>query len=140
MCWQRRRRGIYDIRGWHINPTFRYELERVSQRPGLALVPINPLLEYDSNRLGTASLLIESPKYLLAEFAYRDSSATIYGPSGFSRPSYKTQITYKIKNDENTTIAFVFERNFNYYFLPSPNYDERLIGGLLVWKFGHRGR
>jgi len=133
-------RAIWDIHGWHVNPSFRYELERVSQRPGLALNPPDPLLQYDSNRLGTASLLIESPKYFIAELAFRDSSATIYGPSGFSRPSYKAQLTYKVRNDENTTLVFFFERNSNFYFLPSPDYDERIFGGMLVWKFGHRGR
>ena len=82
-------RGVYDFGGWHINPSFRYELERQSQRPDLDTPSaIDPLrLDYDSNRLGTATLLVEAPKWFIVEVAFRDSSATIYGPTGYSRPA-----------------------------------------------------
>jgi hypothetical protein len=134
-------RGVYDFGGWHINPSFRYELERQSQRPELddpaALDPLR--LDYDSNRLGTASLLVEAPKWFIVELAFRDSSATIYGPTGYSRPAYRAQVTYKIANDENLLLIATFERNNNFYYT-SPNFDERVSGLSFVWKFGKRGR
>jgi hypothetical protein len=134
-------RGVYDFGGWHINPSFRYELERQSQRPDLdSPVALDPLrLDYNSNRLGTASLLVEPPKYFIIELAFRDSSSTIYGPTGYSRPAYRAQITYKVANDENLLLIASFERNNNFYFT-SPNFDERISGLSIVWKFGKRGR
>jgi hypothetical protein len=132
-------RGVYDLGGWHINPSFRYELERQSQRPDLILAIPDDRLDYDSNRLGTASLLVETPKYFIVELAFRNSSATIYGPTGYSRPSYRAQLTYKIANDENLLLIASFERNNNFYF-NSPNFDERVSGLTFVWKFGKRGR
>jgi hypothetical protein len=132
-------RGVYDVGGWHINPSFRYELERQSQRPDLVLAVPDDRLDYGSNRLGTASLLVEAPKWFLVELAFRDSSATIYGPTGYSRPAYRAQVTYKIGNDENLLLIATFERNNNFYFT-SPNFDERVSGLAFVWKFGKRGR
>ena len=73
------------------------------------------------------------------EVAFRDSSATIYGPTGYSRPAYRGQITYKVANDENLLLIATFERNNNFYFT-SPNFDERVAGLAFVWKFGKRGR
>ena len=142
-------RGIYDLGGWHITPTFRYELERQSHRPRINNLPrancfltpfnVNCLLDRDSNRLGLASVFIEPPKYFIAELAFRDTSATIFGPTGYSRPSYRAQLTYKIRNDENTEFIFGFERNSNFYFT-SPDYDERIFSGTLLLKFGKRGQ
>ncbi len=132
-------RGVYDFGGWHINPSFRWELERQSQRPNLDdVIPIDRL-DYDSNRLGTAMLLVETPKYFIVELAFRDSSATIFGPAGYSRPSYRAQLTYKMFNDENLLWIATFERNNNFYF-NSPNFDERVAGLSFVYKFGRRGR
>jgi len=134
-------RGVYDWRGWHINPSLRFELERQSQRPELddpaAFDPLR--LDYNSNRLGTVSLLVEPPKWFIVELAFRDSSATIYGPSGYSRPAYRAQVTYKINNDENLLLIATFERNNNFYYT-TPNFDERVSGLTFVWKFGKTGR
>ncbi len=143
-------RGIYDLGGWHVNPTVRYELERSGQRPRLGQVIPNPILAFlldrDSNRLGTAGLFIEPPKWFLLELAFRDASATLptispsgltLVPSGYSRPSYRTALTYKFKNDENIQFIFSFERNNNFYF-NTPNFDERVTGLTFVYKFGRR--
>lgn len=73
------------------------------------------------------------------ELAFRDSSATIYGPTGYSRPSYRAQVTYKFRNDENILMIASFERNNNFYF-NSPNFDERMSGLSFVYKFGKCGR
>jgi len=132
-------RGIFDMGNWEINPTFRYELEREAHRPGLALTPVNPLLQYDSNRLGMAGLYIQAPKYFIFEGSFRSSSATIFGPTGFSRPAYKTAITYKYHNDENTQFIFGFERANNYFYT-SPNYDERVWSGTILYRFGHHAQ
>lgn len=142
-------RGVYDFGGWHINPSFRWELERQSQRPFLDYNPIVDQLEYDSNRLDTVSLVIEPPKWFIIEGGFRAATATItaattdvpavFYPNGYSRPSYRAQLTYKIRNDENTLVIFTFERNNNFYYT-SPNFDERMMGVTLVWKFGKRGR
>lgn len=132
-------RGIYDFGGWHLNPVLRFELERESSRPGLDLVPYDPSLYYDSNRLGSAQLYVEAPRYFIAELQYRQSGATIYGPAGYRRPSYRAALTYKIANDENMLLIFGFERNNNFYF-SQPNFDERQYGVTLVYKFGKRGR
>ena len=142
-------RGIYDVGGWHVTPTFRYELERQNHRPRLNSFPlanclltpfnVNCLLDRDSNRLGLASVFVEPPKYFIAELAFRDTSATIFGPSGYSRPSYRAQLTYKIRNDENTEFILGFERNSNFYFT-SPDYDERIFSGTVLLKFGKRGQ
>ncbi len=90
-------RGVYDFGGWHINPSFRYELERQSQRPDLALaIPVDRL-DYDSNRLGTASLLVETPKYFIVELVVpRFVGDHSTAPTGYSRPAYRAQLTYKI--------------------------------------------
>ncbi|HVP52411.1 MAG TPA: hypothetical protein VMT05_09895, partial [Terriglobales bacterium] len=144
-------RGLYELRGWHINPNFRFELERTSQRPNQGLAPCEPalgladpcLLTYDTNRLDTAALLAEAPRWFILELGYRTTTATIFGPSGYRRPSYRAALTYKIRNDENTVLIFSFLRN-NYFFLTPPNltpitdYDERQMGVTFVYKFGKR--
>ncbi len=145
-------RGIYDIHGWHVSPNFRFELERQSQRANLANAALAPqiamFLDYGSNRLDSLSLMTEAPKYFILELAYRNSSATLsqldptnsfFVPSGFSRPSYRASLTYKYRNDENTEAIFFFERYNNYYFTQT-NYDERVVGVTLIYKFGRRGR
>lgn len=146
-------RGIYDLGGWHINPVFRYEFERTGQRQELQ--SLIDRLDYDNNRLGTASLYIETPKYFIMELAFRDASQTLvsyipnpyvvagpqaFYPAGYSRPQYKATLTYKLRNDENTLLVFSFERNNNFYYAPSPNYDERVYGVSIIWKFGRRGK
>jgi hypothetical protein len=184
-------RGIYDWGGWHVNPSLRYEIERQSYRPGqdqfLAARPndfLNPtdllFLDHDSNRLATASLYVEAPKWFIVELMFRDSSATITGlnnvavpcsasntppclgppqqtqiaqvvpgASGFSRPSYRAAVTYKILNDENKVLIFSFERHNNFFYafaypphgpLNPNNFDERIAGVTFVYKFGKRGR
>jgi hypothetical protein len=178
-------RGVYDIANWQINPSLRYELERESHRPAICDFPLQPLspapplpadqpcnifvdpaLHRDSNRLGSASLLIDAPRYFILEMAFRSSSSTVatltpftdaFGvplppplqplPNGFSRPSYKAALTYKFHNDENMTFTFGFERTNNFY-LPvptaqpaSPNdYDERIWSGTVLYRFGRRAQ
>jgi hypothetical protein len=142
-------RGIYGLAGWRLNPTLRWELERQSHRPGVSPSVADYFLTYDSNRLGTAAVFVEAPKYCILEVAFRDSSATIatppgggtgggWMPGGFSRPSYRAALTYKLGNDENKVVIFSFERSNNFYFA-QPNFDERVAGVTLVYKFGKRG-
>ncbi len=192
-------RGIYDVGGWHVSPTVRYELERQNHRLDLDTLlglPLNQaqyvnpyqflFLDHDSNRLGTVSLYIEAPRWFILEAGFRDTSATITGPatvpvactaaitppcaagqttinqvvngpSGYSRPSYKLALTYKLANDENKVLIFSFERNNNFYFAPPStsnpagyapggtlinplNFDERVAGVTFVYKFGKRAR
>ena len=144
-------RGLYELKGWHLNPNFRFELERESHRPNVDEGICNPLLglqdpcllTYDSNRLDTAAILAEAPRWFIVELAYRATTATIFGPSGYNRPSYRAALTYKLRNDENTVLIFSFMRN-NYSFLtpstltPITNYDERQMGVSFVYKFGKR--
>ena len=143
-------RGLYALGGWHINPNFRFELERQSHRPnlnqcqpGAGLSDPCLLLTYDSNRLDTAALLVEAPRWFIMEAGFRATTATIFGPSGYSRPSYRAALTYKLRNDENTVLIFSFMRN-NYFFLtpagltPITDYDERQFGVSFVYKFGKR--
>jgi hypothetical protein len=132
-------RGIFDIANWQINPTLRWELERQSHRPRIENLPIDFTLDRDSNRLGSATIFIEAPKYFMIEAGFRDSSATIFGPNGFSRPQYKTAITYKFHNDENMLFIASFERNNNFYFTSS-NYDERVWSGTIVYRFGRKAQ
>jgi hypothetical protein len=147
-------RGIYDLAGWHINPSLRYELERQGSRPGLANVlpgntpsAIDLFLLRESNRLASASVYIETPRWFIAELQFRDNSST--SQAGYSRPSYRANLTYKIANDENKLFVFSFERNNNFYYsnlyppsgaLNPINFDERLIGVTFVYKFGKRAR
>ncbi len=144
-------RGLYELGGWHINPNFRFELERQSHRPNLNLGVCDPLagladpclLAYDSNRLDTAAVLVEAPRWFIMEAAYRATTATIFGPSGYNRPSYRAALTYKLRNDENTLLIFSFYRA-NYFYLtpagltPITDYDERQFGVSFVYKFGKR--
>ena len=141
-------RGVYDLGGWHINPSLRWELERQAGEPFLDLSPVLYTLEENSNRLDTVSLLIEAPKWFIIEGGFRDATSTLtsatsapllYYPSGYSRPSYSAQVTYKIANDENKLLIFSFERNSNFYYT-STNFDERVVGVTFVYKFGKRGR
>jgi hypothetical protein len=178
-------RGIYDIANWQINPSFRYEFERQSHRPSICdfpvqlpapaavlppdqpcSIPIDPALHRDANRLGSASLLIDAPRYFIIEMAFRSSSSSVTTlspftdalgvplapplqalPNGFSRPSYKGALTYKFRNDENMTFTFGFERNNNFY-LPVPtgaaagpnDYDERIWSGTVLYRFGRKGQ
>ena len=191
-------RGIYDMGGWHFNPSVRYDLERDTHRldpdtyttlyqPGAINNYVNPLellyLDHDNNRLATGSLYVEAPRWFIIELQFRDASTTsatpgllsvpctngavplvagglcvtsLAGPAGYSRPSYRAQVTYKIANDENKLFIFSFERNSNFYFsgpsdqnpagyLPGGvlnpiNFDERLMGVTFVYKFGKRAR
>ncbi|MGA9208768.1 MAG: hypothetical protein WB347_13265, partial [Terriglobales bacterium] len=145
-------RGLYELGGWHINPNFRFELERQSQEPNVTPQSVcNPslglsdpcLLTYDSNRLDTAAVLVEAPRWFIMEAAYRATTATIFGPSGYNRPSYRAALTYKLRNDENTVFIFSFYRA-NYFYLtpanltPITDYDERQVGVSFVYKFGKR--
>jgi hypothetical protein len=132
-------RGVYDWGSWHINPAFRFEFERQTGRPRITQIPSDPTLDHDNNRLATATLFVEAPRYFVIEGAFRSSSATIFGPSGFRRPAYKAALTYKIRNDENLRFTFGFERNNNFFFT-SPNYDERMWSGTLLYRFGRRGQ
>lgn len=167
-------RGIYPFGSWEINPSLRWELERQSHRPGQCAFPVfpagvvapadqpcnlpgDPLLVRDSNRLGSATIFVEAPRWFILEGAFRASTATLnaltetrdlnnlpvvpypQGPTGFSRPSYRGALSYKIKNDENMVFTFSFERNNNFYFT-SPNYDERIWAGSLLYRFGRRGQ
>lgn len=147
-------RGIYDFGGWHLNPSLRYELERQGARPGLANVlpggtptAIDLFLLRESNRLATASLYMETPRWFIVELQFRDNSSTSL--AGYSRPSYRANLTYKLMNDENKLFIFSFERNNNFYFsaayppggaLNPINFDERLMGMTFVYKFGKRAR
>ncbi|HUR37196.1 MAG TPA: hypothetical protein VM009_05225 [Terriglobales bacterium] len=170
-------RGIYDIGNWEINPSFRYELERQSHRPAICDFPaptppaltnpagtqcnvfLDPRLFRDSNRLGSANVYVQAPRWFILELAFRASTATITSltpatnpatgfalpppfpaaPNGFSRPSYRSALSYKINNDENMVFTFGFERNNNFYFT-SPNYDERVWSGTLLYRFGRRSQ
>jgi hypothetical protein len=132
-------RGVFDFGGWHLNPNLRFELNRQAHRPFINDAIPDFMLLYDSNRLSTVGIFIEPPKYLVLELAYRDSSATIFGPTGYSRPSYKASMTYKVRNDENTRFIFAFERNSNFFFT-SPNFDERIWSGSAIYRFGKRGQ
>lgn len=147
-------RGIYDVGSWHLNPSLRYELERQGSRPGLDNVlpggtptAIDLFLLRESNRLATASLYVETPRWFIVELQFRDNSATTL--AGYSRPSYRANVTYKIANDENKLLIFSFERNNNFYYsdqyppggLLNPiNFDERMAGVTFVYKFGKRAR
>ncbi len=195
-------RGIYDFAGWHVNPSIRYELERQNHRldPDSYVLPasyaqyLNPidllLLEHDNNRLVTASMYVEAPRWFIVELQFRTATATdttpgkltqlcttattppcpvptalnprptmqasIPSPAGYSRPTYRANITYKIANDENKLFIVSFERNSNFYFsgptdqnlagyapggpLNPINFDERLLGVTFVYKFGKRAR
>lgn len=174
-------RGIYDVGGWHINPSLRYEFERQNHQldpdtfAGLPVAQaqfLNPfqllLLEHDNNRLATASMYVETPRWFIIELQFRATTSTATTPgtltqpctaattppciagqptitlstpvaAGYSRPSYRANITYKIANDENKIFIFSFERNNNFYFT-SDDFDERLFGLTFVYKFGKRAR
>ncbi|MEO5935981.1 MAG: hypothetical protein ABIP81_02100 [Terriglobales bacterium] len=162
-------RGIYDVANWEFNPSLRWELERQSHRPGQCAIPLvpavpavcslpgDPLLVRDSNRLGSANVFIQAPRWFILEGAFRASTSTLnaltetrdvngipivpypQGPTGFSRPSYRGALSYKIKNDENMVFTFSFERNNNFYFTSS-NYDERVWAGSLLYRFGRKGQ
>jgi len=160
-------RGLYELGGWHINPNFRFELERQSHQPNVTpqsvctpgLLSDPCLLTYDSNRLDTAAVLVEAPRWFIMEAGYRATTATIFGPSGYNRPSYRAALTYKLRNDENTVLIFSFYRA-SYFYLTPPcsapgtgcllvpptsglltpitDYDERQFGVSFVYKFGKR--
>lgn len=170
-------RGIYDVGNWEINPSLRWELERQTHRPAICDFPTpvlpatanppgtlctvqrDPALVHDSNRLGSASLYIQAPRWFILEGAFRASTSTLTTltaatdpvsgatlpppfqatPNGFSRPSYRGALSYKIRNDENMVFTFSFERTNNFYFT-SPNYDERIWAGSLLYRFGRRGQ
>ncbi len=197
-------RGIYDLGGWHVSPTLRYEMERQTHRgdldtflglPANQTQYLNPyqflFLDHDTNRLATVQLYIEAPRWFILEGGFRATSATITTPAtlaipcasivpypcapgqttisqivnganGYSRPSYRLALTYKIANDENKVLIFSFERNSNFYFAPPSasdpegyypnvartnpplfnplNFDERIAGVTFVYKFGKRAR
>jgi len=86
---------------------------------------------------------VEAPRWFIMEAAYRATTATIFGPSGYNRPSYRAALTYKLRNDENTVLIFSFYRA-NYFYLtpanltPITDYDERQFGVSFVYKFGKR--
>jgi hypothetical protein len=170
-------RGLYDIANWEINPSFRFELERQSHRPSICDFPtpvapattnppgtlcstfLDPALIRDSNRLGSATLYVQAPRWFILEGAFRASTSTLTTltavtdpvtgnpvpppfqptPNGFSRPTYRGAVSYKVRNDENIMFTFSFERNNNFYFT-SPNYDERIWAGSLLYRFGRRGQ
>ena len=144
-------RGLYELGGWHINPNFRFELERQSHEPNVTPTSVctpgllsDPcLLTYDSNRLDTAAVLVEAPRWFIMEAGYRATTATIFGPSGYNRPSYRAALTYKLRNDENTVLIFSFYRASYFYLTPAnltpiTDYDERQFGVSFVYKFGKR--
>jgi len=123
-------------------------------------IPEDPTKEFGSNRLGSAALYIEAPKWFIFEGQFRASSATVTAlnppsgfngstsnvvflavPSGYSRPTYKASLTYKINNDENFLFNFSLERNSYFFFQnPTANYDERIWQGGIIYRFGRKNR
>ena len=59
-------------------------------------------------------MYVEAPRYFIAELQFRDNSST--SQAGYSRPSYRANLTYKMMNDENKLFIFSFERNNNFYY------------------------
>ena len=47
-------------------------------------------------------------------------------------------LAYKILNNDNKKFIFAFERKNNIF--SSPNFDERIWSGELVYRFGKRGQ
>jgi hypothetical protein len=143
-------RSIFDIKGWQISPNFRYEIERE------LFILVNGA---NDNRSILASLYVDAPKYFVLEMVYRQVGATLFSqcltsgtdfcqslraipagtvvllPSGFGRPAYRAALTYKIRNSEDRTIIFSFDRNQNYFALPDRNFSERVIAVTLLWRF-----
>jgi hypothetical protein len=139
-------RGMYSVGGWHVNPNLRFEIERGNLLPGFGVCRF-----CDSNRLGSATLWAEAPRWFIFEAAYRNTTATtsaidvdpitflvLTSASGYHRPQYRGAMTYKVRNDENVQFILHFERNNNFY-VTSPDYDERVYGLTFVYKFGKRG-
>lgn len=139
-------RGMFDLAGWFINPVGRFEVERQSHRPRFTpsvnladclLDPVLCQLDRDSNRFFSASAYIEAPKWFILEGSYRESNATLFGPSGFSRPSFRAAVTYKYRNDLNRLLILSYYEGRNFYFT-SPDFDEKQFAATVVFKFGNR--
>ena len=143
-------RSTVDVGGWQIMPSLRYQMEReVFFR----------VLGANDNRSMQGLLSVEAPKYFVLELMYRQVGATLFSecltsktetcsqfagipenltvllPGGFGRPSYRGALTYKIHNNENTTVIFSVERNNNFFALADRNFRERIIAVTVLYRF-----
>ncbi|MFQ5723947.1 MAG: hypothetical protein ACE5G6_05595, partial [Terriglobia bacterium] len=126
---------------WTFTGSFRFETERESKQveletleelaSGLTLVDpltLQPVVRRKSGgdqiRTLQAALTVDFPKYFSLDLFFRQLSAELlsglradglqqFGNGGFSRPQWRAQLQYKIRNDENKFILFTVERNVN---------------------------
>lgn len=116
----------------------------------------------DLTRSIQGSFTIDFPKYFSLEAHYRGLSGELltgfasgnffslssggfsqiaFGNGGYRRPSFRAQLTFRIANDENRFITFVFERSVNTFSLPDPreadtkSFRENVAQVSLVWRF-----
>lgn len=47
-------------------------------------------------------------------------SPNLFGNGGCTRPTFRAQLTYRIRNDENRFITFTVQRSINTFALPDP--------------------
>lgn len=119
----------------------------------------------DLTRSLQGSLGVEFPKYLTLEMSYRELSGEIltgfasgvffpapgggfsqftFGPGGYRRPSFRGQLTCRIRNDENRFLTFIFERAVNTFAVPNAaepdtrSFRENVAQLSFVWRVGRR--
>ncbi|MFQ5817534.1 MAG: hypothetical protein ACE5H2_06210 [Terriglobia bacterium] len=131
------------------------------QDPNTGLPLVASLSGGDQTRSLQGSLVVEFPKYFALEVFYRELNAkllsgfasgdffpvpsggfsqTLFGNGGFRRPSFRAQLTYKIRNDENRYITLTVERSVNSFALPDPqkaderSFRENVLQLSFVWR------
>jgi hypothetical protein len=161
-------RAHYSWDRWEFSPTARFELERLDKNAPLdaALSPTDVTLlfpadffpAFDTNRTIQAGFVLQTPRYLVIEGAYKDFNSLALSPlqasaqlnpqqpflyfnQGFRRPSWRAAVTYKIGNDENRTITAFYLRTNNTFPTGDPfardlrSFRETVIGGTVVLRF-----
>lgn len=154
---------------WIFSGSFRFETERESKQvdletledPASGLTLVDPLTLQpvvrrksggDQIRTLQAELTVEFPQYFTLDLFFRQLSAELlsgfradglqlFGNGGFSRPQWRAQLQYRIRNDANKFILFTVERNVNAFDLLDPtepdlrSFREKLAQVTFVYRF-----
>ena len=163
-------RGTWTWEGWDWSPELRWDLERLrkstpvdparSATDPLLLFPSDFFDGFDTGRSVRAGFFLVAPKYFAFDAFYREFNSVVLLPvrasvaldplqrsfylnPGFKRPNWRASVNYKVKNDENRTLTFFYERTNNFFsagdpFVPDTrSFRETVLGGMVLVRFGH---
>jgi hypothetical protein len=145
-------RGVFDAADWTFIPIVRYQHNREL---------FDRVTSANNTRTLQGGLTLDAPQYVSFDFMFRQVGATLFqdrplldpstlqpvtgpnglpqfgivGPSGFRRPSFRVDATYKFMNNVDHYMTLSYERNNNMYAVSGQDFLDRVMQLTLVWRF-----